>query len=256
MTNSSWTQRHISSLWGLSRTRRGKQHDIGVVYPPCAVEELQQSIPVDSPRSDALLYIAQFRPEKMHETIIDAFTALLKKWTPEQGPKPKLILAGSVRDDGDEKRVYKLRLQAQEVREHVEFVVNAKWQQILDLLRSSSIGVNGMWNEHFGIGCVEYQAAGLISVVNKSGGPKEDIVVSIDGLPTGTSGSAGVCHYLASHADLISQDFWPPRQLSLLKASRKHYRCLLRMRWRCAIVLARALCAFQRKCSVPHGRSS
>ena len=34
-----------------------------------------------------------------------------------------------------------------------------------------------MWNEHFGIGVVEYQAAGLISVVHDSGGPKRDIVV-------------------------------------------------------------------------------
>jgi alpha-1,2-mannosyltransferase len=42
-----------------------------------------------------------------------------------------------------------------------------------------------MWNEHFGIGVVEYQAAGLISVVNNSGGPKIDIVVDIDGKPTG-----------------------------------------------------------------------
>ncbi|KAK3055325.1 asparagine-linked glycosylation protein [Extremus antarcticus] len=185
MTNSTWTQRHISSLWGTSRTKRGHKHDISVVYPPCAVEELQGKIPADSPRSNTLLYIAQFRPEKTHEVIIDAFIALLKQWTPSQGSKPKLVLAGSVRDDGDEKRVYKLRLQAQEVRENVEFIINAKWLRILDLLKSSSVGVNGMWNEHFGIGVVEYQAAGLISVVNDSGGPKEDIVVPIDGQPTG-----------------------------------------------------------------------
>jgi alpha-1,2-mannosyltransferase len=51
----------------------------------------------------------------------------------------------------------------------------------------ASVGVNGMWNEHFGIGVVEYQAAGLISVVNDSGGPKLDIVVEVDGKPTGMS---------------------------------------------------------------------
>ncbi|TKA67781.1 GDP-Man:Man(3)GlcNAc(2)-PP-Dol alpha-1,2-mannosyltransferase, partial [Friedmanniomyces simplex] len=96
-----------------------------------------------------------------------------------------LILVGSVRDDHDEKRVYKLRLQTQEIKDHVQFVVNAKWPQILEFLKSSSVGVNGMWNEHFGIGVVEYQAAGLISVVNDSGGPKADIVIDIDGKPTG-----------------------------------------------------------------------
>jgi alpha-1,2-mannosyltransferase len=42
-----------------------------------------------------------------------------------------------------------------------------------------------MWNEHFGIGVVEYQAAGLISVVHNSGGPKGDIVIPINGQPTG-----------------------------------------------------------------------
>jgi alpha-1,2-mannosyltransferase len=121
--------------------------------------------------------------------IIDAFRAFLKtyKHLSDIEPKPKLILVGSVRDDSDEKRVYKLRLQAQEIKERVEFVVNAKWPQILEYLKTSSVGVNGMWNEHFGIGVVEYQAAGLISVVNDSGGPKEDIVIPIDGKPTGMS---------------------------------------------------------------------
>jgi len=36
-----------------------------------------------------------------------------------------------------------------------------------------------MWNEHFGICVVEYQAAGLIAVVHDSGGPREDIVVDL-----------------------------------------------------------------------------
>ena len=192
MTNSSWTQKHISSLWAPARYRRGKRHEIGVVYPPCAVKELEMKIPVNEEsekhRTRNLLYIAQFRPEKMHTVIIDAFYAFLKGYQQlanDLQPPPKLILVGSVRDDHDEKRVYKLRLQAQEIKERVEFVVNAKWPQILDYLRSSSVGVNGMWNEHFGIGVVEYQAAGLISVVNDSGGPKEDIVVDVDGKPTG-----------------------------------------------------------------------
>lgn len=42
-----------------------------------------------------------------------------------------------------------------------------------------------MWNEHFGIGVVEYMAAGLIAVAHKSGGPMLDIVTDYDGKPTG-----------------------------------------------------------------------
>lgn len=191
MTNSSWTQAHISSLWAPSRTRRRQRHAIHVVYPPCAVAELQEKIPVDADsersRTRNLLYIAQFRPEKMHHTIIEAFHSFLRKHHRDTPPetRPRLLLVGSVRDDHDEKRVYKLRLQAQEIKDSVDFVVNAKWPQILEYLKTSSVGVNGMWNEHFGIGVVEYQAAGLISVVNNSGGPKEDIVVPVDGQPTG-----------------------------------------------------------------------
>jgi alpha-1,2-mannosyltransferase len=155
------------------------------------VAELQEKIPVtlenEKDRQPHILYIAQFRPEKMHTTIIDAFHTFLRKYHAETpaAERPRLILVGSVRDDHDEKRVYKLRLQAQEVKDSVDFVVNAKWPQILDFLKSSKVGVNGMWNEHFGIGVVEYQAAGLVAVVNDSGGPKVDIVVDVDGGKTG-----------------------------------------------------------------------
>ncbi|EME44550.1 glycosyltransferase family 4 protein [Dothistroma septosporum NZE10] len=189
MTNSSWTQNHVSQLWTKARTKNKKQYPIRVVYPPCAVEELHEKIPTecDKDRTKNLLYIAQFRPEKMHQNIIEAFHRFLREHHASTSidKRPRLVLIGSVRDDSDEKRVYKLRLQAQEVKDSVDFIVNAKWPQILEHLKTSSVGVNGMWNEHFGIGVVEYQAAGLISVVNDSGGPKEDIVVPIDGEPTG-----------------------------------------------------------------------
>ncbi|SMQ55682.1 unnamed protein product [Zymoseptoria tritici ST99CH_3D7] len=192
MTNSSWTQSHISTLWKPSRaSQQPSPRPITVVYPPCAVAELQEKIPVtlenEKDRQPHILYIAQFRPEKMHTTIIDAFHTFLREHHASTPPssRPRLILVGSVRDDHDEKRVYKLRLQAQEVKDSVDFVVNAKWPQILDFLKSSKVGVNGMWNEHFGIGVVEYQAAGLVAVVNDSGGPKADIVVEVDGGRTG-----------------------------------------------------------------------
>merc|ERR1712157_469329 len=36
----------------------------------------------------------------------------------------------------------------------------------------------GMWCEHFGIGVVEFMAAGAIPIAHNSGGPKSDIVVN------------------------------------------------------------------------------
>ncbi|KAJ4326817.1 asparagine-linked glycosylation protein [Fusarium piperis] len=190
MTNSTWTQGHIQSLWGPYRTAKSKTDPIVVVYPPTAVREMEQEVEVsedsEKRREKAIVYLAQFRPEKNHQLIMQSFATFLKRKS-EASKGARLILIGSVRDDHDSKRVYQLRLLANElgIKNSVEFHLDASWSEILEWLRKAYIGVNGMWNEHFGIGVVEYQAAGLISVVHDSAGPKFDIVVPIDGEPTG-----------------------------------------------------------------------
>lgn len=190
MTNSSWTQGHVTSLWGPHRGEKNKTDPIVVVYPPVAVQELEQKIEVsegsEMNRRQDIIYIAQFRPEKNHQLIIQAFAEFLKSDS-KASKTARLVLVGSVRDDGDSKRVYQLRILVNElgIKDRVEFHLDASWPEILDWLSKASVGVNGMWNEHFGIGVVEYQAAGLISVVHDSGGPKLDIVVPVDGEPTG-----------------------------------------------------------------------
>jgi alpha-1,2-mannosyltransferase len=189
MTNSSWTLDHIRSLWGEWRQELRKPGAVAV-YPPVAVEELEKEVEVsedsEKKRESVLLYIAQFRPEKNHKLILAAFAEFMTTKTAAT-KDAKLVLVGSVRDDADSKRVYELRLLANElqIKDSVEFHLDASWPEILDWLRIASVGVNGMWNEHFGIGVVEYQAAGLISVVHNSGGPKRDIVIPVDGEPTG-----------------------------------------------------------------------
>ncbi|KAF2100672.1 glycosyl transferase group 1 [Rhizodiscina lignyota] len=232
MTNSSWTASHIRSLWGPRREKRGKKDDVRVVFPPCAVEEMEREIEVsetsEQKRGRYLLYIAQFRPEKNHSLIIQAFADLLNCRISEdgvalgcgEGERPKLILVGSVRDSDDATRVYELRLLARElqVKDDVEFVCDATWPQVLEWLRNASIGVNGMWNEHFGIGVVEYQAAGLISVVNDSGGPKRDIVVDIDGEPTGYHATTAA-EYSAAFAKALQ--LGPEETLAMRLRARK-----------------------------------
>jgi alpha-1,2-mannosyltransferase len=195
MTNSSWTQNHVRQLWGPTRLKSKQSTPLSVVFPPVAVAELVQDNPLtlesEQDRKPVLLYIAQFRPEKNHTLVLRSFANFLRKHNSAASSKeteqPLLLLIGSVRDAADEKYIYSLRLLAHELQitPSVTFVLNASWPTILLHLRTSSIGINAMWNEHFGIGVVEYQAAGLISVVNDSGGPKEDIVVEVDGLPTG-----------------------------------------------------------------------
>lgn len=191
MTNSTWTQAHVKTLWGPRRVLKDRNHPIAVVYPPVAVRELEHEVEVseasEPKREQVILYIAQFRPEKNHQLILQSFAKFLKTKS-KAAEKARLVLIGSVRDDQDSKKVYQLRLQANElgIKHKVEFHLDASWPEILEWLRRASVGVNGMWNEHFGIGVVEYQAAGLISVVHNSGGPKLDIVVEVDGEPTGS----------------------------------------------------------------------
>lgn len=69
--------------------------------------------------------------------------------------------------------------------DYVRFEVNAPFELLVSSLGKGKVGLHTMWNEHFGIGVVEYQAAGLIPVAHKSAGPKMDIVIEYDGKPTG-----------------------------------------------------------------------
>lgn len=183
MCNSSWTASHLRRLW------RARADAITVVFPPVAVEALGAAIPLSGSqqqqRSRVILCIAQFRAEKKHDLIIEAF-ALYCSAHPEDAAT-QLVLIGSVRHSEDATRVYDLRLLAhgKGVKDRVVFVCDASWPEIQAWLGRAWIGVNAMWNEHFGIGVVEYQAAGLVSVVHNSGGPKMDIVVDVDGGATG-----------------------------------------------------------------------
>ncbi|KAM0795104.1 alpha-1,2-mannosyltransferase alg-11 [Usnea florida] len=209
MTNSSWTQAHIKSLWGPYRTKRRKAHAVEVLFPPVAVEEIEESIELEGPkaitRGKTLLYVAQFRPEKNHDLILRSFSKMLHSSTRPCVNGAKLVLIGSVRDSDDAKRVYQFRLLARELKieDDTQFVCDASWPEVIDWLRKSWVGVNGMWNEHFGIGVVEYQAAGLICVVNDSGGPKADIVVDVDGGATGYHASTE-SEYAHSFAEALS----------------------------------------------------
>jgi alpha-1,2-mannosyltransferase len=185
MCNSTWTQGHIRQLW---KPKKAPSSFAAIVYPPCPVEELETKIQLtqesEKRRGNTVLYIAQFRPEKNHSLILRAFA----KFHHAARDKPKLVLIGSVRSNTpDEKHIYKLRLEARElkIKDATTFICDAPFSVILEHLQKSSIGTNGMYAEHFGIGNVEGLAAGLIPVVHNSGGPKLDIVVPFEGQSIG-----------------------------------------------------------------------
>jgi alpha-1,2-mannosyltransferase len=181
MTNSSWTKNHMEYLTG----KEAGKGQIRVVFPPCDTEALTK-LPL-SPREKAIIYVAQFRPEKDHLTVLKAFSILLSNHPEMRNDGVKLVLIGSTRDDRDRQKVDSLRSEAVnlDIEGHVEFVCDAPWKTVVEWLGRGWIGTNAMWNEHFGIGVVEYMAAGLIPVVHNSGGPKEDIVVPFNGRLTG-----------------------------------------------------------------------
>jgi alpha-1,2-mannosyltransferase len=217
MANSSWTRNHIKTLWGPWRRnsalskKTARVQPIEVVYPPCAVENLTSAIHLtsESNRKPHILYIAQFRPEKNHQLILESFAKLLSSLPNDDSgseSSPKLHLVGSTRNASDRTHIYSLRILAKELQisDNVTFILDTPWDTIVSELKTASIGTNAMWNEHFGIGVVEYQAAGLIPVVNASGGPMLDIVVDIE---DETSGKMSPTGYHASTADEYANAF-------------------------------------------------
>lgn len=164
MTNSTWTNGHISSLWACSSA---------VVFPPCDTERLCSDV---RPKNDRLVVVslAQFRPEKNHKLQLDAWARL----PPDVRDKATLVVAGAARNEADETLLERLRddCAALGLDSSVRFVVGAPRADIVALMADASIGLHTMRLEHFGIAVVEMMAAGLVPVAHASGGPLLDIV--------------------------------------------------------------------------------
>ncbi|RKP35638.1 glycosyltransferase family 4 protein [Dimargaris cristalligena] len=168
MVNSTWTHNHIASIWPAAPSPH-------TVCPPCDIQAFQDFSLTG--RQRVIISVAQFRPEKNHVLQITAF-ALYRRTYPDAAEDTRLILLGSSRNQGDEDRINALRRLANElgIADSVHFVINASFPELKDHLARASIGIHTMREEHFGIGIVEYMAAGLLSIAHCSGGPKLDII--------------------------------------------------------------------------------
>ncbi|KXS19347.1 glycosyltransferase family 4 protein [Gonapodya prolifera JEL478] len=180
MVNSTWTKNHIDSLWNIPQRT-------SLVYPPCNVGTLATT-PLEG-REPKVVSVAQFRPEKAHMLQVEAF-ALARRALQERGvitPKLRLVLIGGCRHEGDWKLVDDLKQRAIElaVVDNIDFIINAEYSRLLSHLKNGLIGLHTMTEEHFGIGIVEYMAAGLVAIAHDSGGPKTDIVIEHNGTMTG-----------------------------------------------------------------------
>ncbi|KAG5437773.1 hypothetical protein PCANB_000486 [Pneumocystis canis] len=179
ITNSSWTQAHIESL--------SKKKEIITIHPPCNIKDLYDSnTDKEIKREKQIVYLAQFRKEKNHKLLFESFKMMLNTYPETKKFNVKLVLIGSTRKN-DEPYIDMLKNITKDLNidSYVLFIHDLPWNEVVTWLKSSWIGVNTMWNEHFGISVVEYMAAALIPVVHDSGGPKFDIVINYEGKPTG-----------------------------------------------------------------------
>ncbi|XXQ29727.1 GDP-Man:Man(3)GlcNAc(2)-PP-Dol alpha-1,2-mannosyltransferase [Plasmodiophora brassicae] len=173
MVNSAWTRDHIAQIWGCP----GR---CTIVYPPCDTKALS-ALPLGK-RRPWIVSVAQFRPEKNHEMQLDALHRVLRA-LPAHRQEIRLVLVGGVRNAADQQRVDLLLKKADDlgIRSSIDVHTNASFDTLVSLLAESFIGLHTMWNEHFGIGVVEYMAAGLVAVAHNSGGPRSDIIVPSSG---------------------------------------------------------------------------
>ncbi len=179
MVNSSWTEEHICKLWN----RPGQL--VHKIYPPCDVrrfKELERDMNEDVEDDSAvkkIISIGQFRPEKDHALQIRAMFELRQILPEAKWDKVRLILIGGCRNADDERRVQDLRdlCKHLSIEDNVDFKINVPFDELCHEMKTASMGLHSMWNEHFGIAVVEMLAAGLLTIAHRSGGPLMDIVV-------------------------------------------------------------------------------
>lgn len=176
-TNGSWTFNHMSRIWSLNQSLG---RTIEKLYPPCSTESLINQELTTAPREEKLLYIAQFRPEKRHSLVLEEFSKFLQAARSASLPIkdiPKIVFLGSCRTPEDSGTLENLQALTKELdlAEYVEFIVDCSYDEVKEQLKKCNFGLNAMWNEHFGIGVVEYVSSGAIPIVHASAGPLLDI---------------------------------------------------------------------------------
>lgn len=171
LANGTWTEQHIRNIWVMNLASL-----IQVLFPPCEIDFNSAA-----EKKDKLLYVAQFRPEKRHALVVENYNLFLAAYRAAKLPLsglPKLVLLGSCRTPDDSATLDSLKLQIADLdlSDYIELLVDQPFDVLSTQLAESKFGLNAMWNEHFGIGVVEYASAGCVPVVHASAGPLLDIV--------------------------------------------------------------------------------
>lgn len=197
LANGTWTYNHINNIWYLNEK---KGSTVEVLYPPCSTEKLSAPLAVEavpeklakpqvveavstalSGRKLNMIYVGQFRPEKRHLLVLDEYNKFLTKFRDAKLPLsdlPTITFLGSCRTLTDSVTLDSVQHQAKKLglSDHVKFIVDCSFDEVKKNLSIATFGLNAMWNEHFGIGVVEYLSAGVIPIVHASAGPLLDIL--------------------------------------------------------------------------------
>ena len=129
MVNSSWTKAHIDSILYhdngflnilaylpplvFLRPLLAVLKPVEVVYPPCDTRELV-GLPLEG-RRRIIVSLAQFRPEKDHQTQLLALSSLLKSHPEYRDPPVRMVLMGGSRNAEDAERVEQLQALAKDL---------------------------------------------------------------------------------------------------------------------------------------------
>lgn len=169
IANGTWTQNHLKKIWSLNK-------EINILYPPCGTENYKLS--KVKKRQNKVLYISQFRPEKRHNLVLKQYKEFLKINTLPVSKIPTIVFLGSCRTTDDTTTLNELKdlVEELDLTSYVEFVVDCSYDELTAWVGKVEFGINAMWNEHFGIGVVEYLCGGAIPIVHASAGPYLDII--------------------------------------------------------------------------------
>lgn len=171
--NGTFTYNHIKLIWRLNSSLT-----MEIMYPPCGdMTVLEKPEPV---KENSMIYVGQFRPEKRQDLVLREYHRFLEMSKKSLKPLqiPKLVFLGLCRTPSDTATLDALKKLSDELElslNEVEFVVGCKYDELLQRVALAKFGLNAMWNEHFGIGVVEYIQGGAVPIVHASGGPFYDI---------------------------------------------------------------------------------
>ena len=149
---SNFTRDIVKELWGREST---------TLYPPCPIHLYSD---LNMPKEDLVVTVGRIAPEKRMDLFLEMAREL---------PQVKFVIVGSIALD---KRSYADSLK-RIAPENLSIAV-APLRKVRDVLGRAKVYVHCARNEHFGITIVEAMSAGVVPVVNNSGGPRE--IVSED----------------------------------------------------------------------------